>query len=494
MDERLMIIDSFIAFGEKYLNLSCLDSVYAKNQLYEEFNVYPERREKVRAINDVNYFVDYFTKYYTKQKLPTYLVNSKIAHLFDIISPRPNEVARTFNKLLKQDPKLATNYLYNLGINNYYIHKKDIEKNVEWEAKFKNEPTIEISINLSKPEKNNKDIAKLLAKSNSTNYPSCVLCLENLGFAGSEKKAPRQNIRIIPMSLNGEDWFMQYSPYGYFKEHMILVDQKHENMAINERIFKILFAFLKKVPHYTIVSNADLPIVGGSILNHEHFQGGNYLFPLQKAKDLFVVKQNKFKGVKISYLDFYNSAFKLVGKDVTSLVRAGTYILNAWINYSNPKVNIVNKKLNQRQNTVTPIVRLNKNHEYEFILILRNNGVSKEYPDGIFHVHPEYFAIKQEGIGVIEAMGRFILPARLVRQIKEVDDVIKHKLTKKAYLKKYPDLKDFDHMIMTMKEKKISAKEYINEVGKNILINTSVFKKDAAGKKALQDFIKSLAL
>jgi len=495
MENLLQTISDFVNFGEKKLGLDYLDAVQARNKLYAEFKVYPDGDIlKAKALRDVNYYVDYFTNYYKKQKLDDVNIGIKVSYLFDIISPRPSEVYKTFNSLYKKDPKAATLYLYNLGIDNYYIHKRDIDKNVEWKAHFSKGSDIEISINLSKPEKDNKDIAKLLSAKSVANYPKCVLCLENLGFEGNAKKAPRHNIRVIPLKFNGEDWFMQYSPYGYFKEHMILVDSKHEYMEISPRIFGILFAFLKKFPHYSIVSNADLPIVGGSILNHEHFQGGNYIFPLQKAKDLFVVKNKMFKHTKISVLDFYNTAFKFVGKDDKEILKAVSYVFKKWCTYSDKSVEIIASKEGKRQNTITPIVRKNNKGEYEFIAILRNNGVSEKYPDGIYHVHPEYFAIKKEGIGVIEAMGRFILPARLVRQIKEVEDVIKHKWSKSIYTKKYPDLANFDHMINTMKEKKMTAKEYINEVGKNILDNTSVFKKDEKGMNALKKFIKSLCL
>lgn len=486
----LNVLEAFIVYGEKKLGLNELDEVYAKNKLYAHFNVYPAGEVLTpEKISDVDGFVAYFTSYYQKMKLPDYAIEQNIAELFDIISPRPSEVVKVFNSLLKQNPKLATSYLYNLGVNNYYIHQKAIKKNVEWVATYPHAPSLEISINLSKPEKNNKDIAKLLQVKKENNYPKCVLCLENLGFAGNAKRAPRQNIRMIPMKLMGEDWFMQYSPYGYFKEHMILVDQKHEPMEISTRIFKILFAFLKVIPHYTIVSNSDLPIVGGSILNHEHFQGGNYVFPLQKAKDLYLIKQHHYPRTKISVLDFYNTALKLSGKNPNEIIDAASLILKKWRNYTDTALAI-----KPGHNTVTPILRINKDH-YEMVLILRCNSVSEKYPDGIYHVHPEYFGVKQEGIGVIEACGRFILPARLLRQMTVVEKVAKAGLSEKAYLKQYPDLKLFKPYIDALKKHpKMRMKDYINLTGQAILDNTSVFKKDQEGMNHLHRFIKSLAL
>ncbi|MCQ2792692.1 MAG: hypothetical protein MJ208_04145, partial [Bacilli bacterium] len=485
----IKLIEDFVYFAHQHLDLNELDMVYARNKLYAEFDAYPSKEVKANLSHDVNYFVDAFSQYYVQHKIDPITTNIKIAHLFDLVSPRPSEVNKKFNALAKKDIKLATSYLYELGVNNYYIHKREIMKNVEWIAKFKNAPALEISINVSKPEKNNKDIAKLL-KVKDSNYPKCVICLENLGFKGNAKRAPRENIRVIPMKLNNEDWFMQYSPYGYFKEHMILVSKKHEYMQISPRIVKILFAFLKKIPHYTITSNSDLPIVGGSILNHEHFQGGNYLFPLQKAKDLFVIKSKKYKKTKISFLDFYNTAFRLKGKDEKEIIEIVSLFIKKWKSYTDQSLLIT-----PSHNTITPLVRINANHEYEFIMILRNNSVSKQYPDGVYHVHPEYFAIKQEGIGVIEACGRFILPARLIRQMKEVDDVVKHHLNEKVYLKKYPDLNKFKVMIDTLKKNpKMTSKDYINYVGQNILLNTSVFKKDKNGFDHLKRFINSLDL
>lgn len=487
--DYIQLVEDFVFFAHNHLDLDELDLIYARNRLYDEFNVYPKGELPTPIKRDVNYFVTRFIAHYKKLRKDSVTININIARLFDIVSPRPNEVAKKFNELLKKNPKAATSYLYNLGINNYYIHKKDIEKNKGWEAHFKKGPALEITINLSKPEKNNKDIAKLVG-AKDVNYPKCVICEENLGFAGNAKKAPRHNIRIVPLKLNRENWFMQYSPYGYFNEHMILVSNKHEPMEVSPRIFKIMFSALNTFPHYTITSNSDLPIVGGSILNHEHFQGGGYLFPLQKAKDLFVIKSSKYKKTKISFLNFYNTAFRLKGKDEEQIIEIASLILKKWKSYTDYDLSI-----SPRHNTITPLVRINPNGEYEMILILRCNATNKEYPDGIYHVHPEYFAIKQEGIGVIEACGRFILPARLIRQIKEVEYAIDYKLTKKEYLKKYPDLINFSHMINTLKaHPKMSSKEYINEVGRNILLNTSVFKKDKRGFTHLKHFIKSLNL
>ena len=489
------LIEDFLSYAERNLELNSFDKIYARNRIYDDLGVYPSGDfSSPKKINDVNYFVKEFTKYYAKKNLDETSIQINLSRLFDMVSPRPSVVVDKFNYLYKKNPKLATDYLYKLGINNYYIHKADIDKNIEWTTNFKKGSNIEVSINLSKPEKNNKDIAKLLSKKEEMNYPKCVICLENLGFAGSNKKAPRHNIRLIPLKINSETWYMQYSPYGYFKEHMILIDSKHEYMEISPRIFSNLFAFVDQFPYYSIVSNSDLPIVGGSILNHEHFQGGNYRFPLQKAKDEFVIKSKKYKQTKISFLSFYNTAFKLVGKDKKEILKIASMFLEKWRTYTDKDVNIIAKSNDERHNTITPILSKNKNNEYEFIMILRNNNTSKEYPDGIYHVHPEYFAIKKEGIGVIEAMGRFILPARLVRQVKEVEDVVKHHYNKKEYLKKYPDLVIFENMINDLRKTHMSSKDYISEVGKNILLNTSVFKKDPTGYLHLHKFIKKLDL
>ena len=321
-----------------------------------------------------------------------------------------------------------------------------------------------------------------------------MLCEENLGFAGNEKKPSRYNLRFAYLDVNNERWFFQYSPYGYFDHHFILVDQKHEFMEMSPRIINMLISFVDIFPYFTIGSNSDLPRVGGSILNHEHFQGGKHIFPLQKAKDKFVIPLSKYKHTKFSYLDFYNSSFKIVSKDKKELLSLASELLSKWRIYQDEEIDIFPfDENNNKQSTITPIISKNKNGEYELYIVLRNNAVNKDYPDGIFHAHKEYFFIKKEGLGLIEELGLFILPARLKRQIEQVKDVLSNKLDEKTYLEKYPDLIDFKMMINDLRNRSdITIESYILDICRKIIINSKIFKDDEKGLSSLNRFINSL--
>ena len=489
MEEKklLELIEQFIAYGKKKLALNEIDALAAKNYLYAEFDIYPSDDVNISFFSeDVNYYVDEFYNAFDQLGLSENDISIHLAKIFDYISPRPSIVNETFHKLLDKSNR-ASEYLYDFGVNNYYIHQKDIQKNI-----FYNED-IEYSINLSKPEKNNKDIAKLLT-TKQTNYPKCMLCEENLGFAGNEKKPSRYNLRFAYLDVNNERWFFQYSPYGYFDHHFILVDQKHEFMEMSPRIINMLISFVDMFPYFTIGSNSDLPRVGGSILNHEHFQGGKHIFPLQKAKDKFVIPLSKYKHTKLSYLDFYNSSFKIVSKDKDELLSLASELLSKWRIYQDEEIDIYPfDENNNKQSTITPIISKNKNDEYELYIVLRNNAVNKDYPDGIFHAHKEYFFIKKEGLGLIEELGLFILPARLKRQIEQVKDVLSNKLDEKTYLEKYPDLIDFKMMINDLRNRSdITIESYILDICRKIIINSKIFKDDEKGLSSLNRFINSL--
>lgn len=489
MEEKklLELIEQFIAYGKKKLALNEIDALAAKNYLYAEFDIYPSDDVNISFFSeDVNYYVDEFYNAFDQLGLSENDISIHLAKIFDYISPRPSIVNETFHKLLDETNK-ASEYLYDFGVNNYYIHQKDIQKNI-----FYNED-IEYSINLSKPEKNNKDIAKLLT-TKQTNYPKCMLCEENLGFAGNEKKPSRYNLRFAYLDVNNERWFFQYSPYGYFDHHFILVDQKHEFMEMSPRIINMLISFVDMFPYFTIGSNSDLPRVGGSILNHEHFQGGKHIFPLQKAKDKFAIPLSKYKHTKLSYLDFYNSSFKIVSKDKNELLSLASELLSKWRIYQDEEIDIYPfDENNNKQSTITPIISKNKNDEYELYIVLRNNAVNEDYPDGIFHAHKEYFFIKKEGLGLIEELGLFILPARLKRQIEQVKDVLNNKLDEKTYLEKYPDLIDFKMMINDLRNRSdITIESYILDICRKIIINSKIFKDDEKGLSSLNRFINSL--
>ena len=281
---------------------------------------------------------------------------------------------------------------------------------------------LDITINLSKPEKDPKAIA---AASNmvSSSYPKCLLCKENEGYAGRVNHPARQNHRIIPINLNNERWFFQYSPYVYYNEHCIILKDKHDPMKISKETFIRLLDFVERFPHYFIGSNADLPIVGGSILSHDHFQGGNYEFAMAKAQVEKEFNIEKFKNVKLGEVKWPMSVIRLKAQDKEHVIEAAYHVYKKWIDYSDETVEILSNTDGIPHNTVTPIARM-KDGSFQLDLVLRNNRATEEYPDGIFHPHKELHHIKKENIGLIEVMGLAVLPARLKTELKEMYNII----------------------------------------------------------------------
>jgi UDPglucose--hexose-1-phosphate uridylyltransferase len=409
------------------------------------------------------------------------------SYVMGLLSPTPHEVKDAFDALYDVDPEKATEYLYQLSIANNYIAKSKVDQNLHWDATYSKGSPLEISINLSKPEKNNKDIAKLKT-AKATGYPKCLLCKENVGFEGSASHPARENIRIVPLTLAGERWYLQYSPYVYYSHHCIVFYHDHVPMLIAPKTLEALVDFVDLFPHFFIGSNSDLPIVGGSILNHEHFQGGGHLLPLLTAPDKEVVYRSA-KKTAVSIIDFYDTCLKIEGKDRQDVLALASKILLAWRKYDDPAHEILSHEGEESHSTCTPFAR-KTGKGYAIYLILRNNRCTQEYPDGLFHAHPEYFHIKKEGIGLIEAAGLFILPARLKRQMGEVEAVVKSGAPKEEYLKSYPDLDVFEPMILELKKTGETAEAYINAVCREILKNVAVYKDDPKGQEGLHAFLK----
>lgn len=410
------------------------------------------------------------------------------SELLDILSPRPSKVVEEFKSTVEEDPEGAFDRLYDLGVKNDYVKLSAIRKNVEWLFKGeKNE--IEITINLSKPEKNNKTVAKM--RNVSAGYPKCMLCRENLGYVGQGRT--RRNMRTVPITLGGEKWFWQFSPYAYFYQHGIAINEKHTPMTVNNATLRKVLDFVDIAPQYCLGSNAALPIVGGSILGHEHFQGGKWEFPMFKSPDKKALRC-PVEGVNASILDWYNSVVLLTGEDKEAVVKAGELILEKWLQYSDPSVEIL-AKTDAQHNTLAPIAR-KKDGTYYLYLQLRNNRCNDEHPDGIFHAHKEYHNIKSESIGLIEAMGRFILPGRLNRQLKEVEKFLTGERSEVG-----EDVEIHADMIEKLKTEygtKLSesvahdaVKKYVENVCENILYNTAVFKQDEQGMSAFKRFLKA---
>ena len=354
--------------------------------------------------------------------VPQYRINFE-TRLMGAMMPRESEVCRRFRKLLaKRGPQAATDWFYDLCVASNYIRTAQIARNIQWSA-----PTpygeMEITINLTKPEKDPKVIAMERLQP-AASYPKCMLCKENIGYAGRINFPARQTHRIVPLNLAGETFYLQYSPYAYFHEHCIILHDEHKPMAMDRPTLAQIFDFVSQYPHYTCGSNADLPIVGGSILSHAHFQGGRYVFPMQKAPVAVELRNPRYPGLRAGVLHWPVSTIRLTGRSSQQVQNAANDILDAWRAYSDESVDILSHTGDTPHNTVTPILHYDEQDGYILDLALRNNRTSEQYPDGIFHPHRQYHNIKKENIGLIEVMGLAILPARLKDQGAQIADIL----------------------------------------------------------------------
>ncbi len=342
--------------------------------------------------------------------------------LMSALVPRPSEVIDTFYKIYDEiSPESATDYYYKLSRDTDYIRRYRIVKDMKWKTDTAY-GELDITVNLSKPEKDPKAIAAAKNAPQSS-YPKCLICIENEGYAGRMNHPARQNHRIIPITIDGTQWGFQYSPYVYYNEHCIVFNSLHTPMKIDASAFKKLFDFVKLFPHYFVGSNADLPIVGGSILAHEHFQGGNYEFPMAKSP---VEKEIVFKGfedVKAGIVKWPMSVIRISGENTDRLVALGDKILRMWREYTDADAFIFAETMGKPHNTITPIAR-KRGELFELDLVLRNNITTDEHPDGVYHPHKELHNIKKENIGLIEVMGLAVLPSRLKKELKAVEEAI----------------------------------------------------------------------
>ncbi|WJH34528.1 UDP-glucose--hexose-1-phosphate uridylyltransferase [Paenibacillus sp. CC-CFT747] len=349
------------------------------------------------------------------------------ARLMGLLMPRQSEVARRFWRTAEEESiEKATDDYYRLSMDSNYIRMDRIRNNLYWRT-----PTpygeLEITINLSKPEKDPKDIAAERALPQSQ-YPKCLLCLENVGYAGRLNHPARQNHRVIPLRLDGAPWYLQYSPYVYYNEHSIVFSEAHTPMQISRQSFVRLLDFVRTFPHYFIGSNADLPIVGGSILSHDHFQGGRHRFPMELAPVEAVFTHPGFPAVKAGLVHWPMSVIRLAADDKEPLVELADRLLSGWRAYSDESVGIRSHSEIEGtpvpHNTITPIARRNQDGQYELDLVLRNNRTSEEHPLGIFHPHADLHHVKKENIGLIEVMGLAVLPGRLKEELEAISDYL----------------------------------------------------------------------
>lgn len=413
--------------------------------------------------------------------------------IMNCIMPRPSEVVNKFYQLYDENKQKATQYFYDLSIHSNYIRKARTDKNIKFSHYYKY-GDIQISINLSKPEKDPKEIAKAkLAK--STGYPKCLLCKENVGYAGNMNHPARQTHRIISLDLNGKTYNFQYSPYVYYNEHCIIFNNEHVPMVINRQTFENLFTFIEKFPHYMIGSNADLPIVGGSILTHDYYQGGRHRFPMQDASVIKEIEIKGYENIKVQMLNWPLSTLRLTADDKEVLVDLSDKILNHWINYDDVSCDILSHTNDVRHNKVTPIARMD-NNRYQIDIVLRNNQTNDEHPLGIFHPHAKYHHIKKENIGLIEVMGLAVLPARL----KDELECLKLCLLKKKCIDDLESLKkhkEWFEYLQTLEFDEQSIDEFIEkEVTKkfvSVLENAGVYKMNQKGIEGFTRFVDSLS-
>lgn len=412
--------------------------------------------------------------------------------LMDLITPIPSVLNQRFNEMYAQDKKRAIADFYELSKANDYVKTKAIAKNIYFKT-----PTdygnLEITINLSKPEKDPKQIA-LAKKLAPSGYPLCQLCMENEGYYGRVDHPARTNHRIVRFNLGEEVWGFQYSPYAYFNEHCIFLDGKHEPMVISKETFSNLLEIVEKFPGYFAGSNADLPIVGGSILTHEHYQGGRHVFAMEEAPVEKSFRFAGFENVSAGIVKWPMSVIRLNGSDKAELVALSAKILDSWRKYSDEKVNVKAFDGDVLHHTITPIARM-KNGNYELDLVLRDNQTSEEYPDGIFHPHKDVQHIKKENIGLIEVMGLAILPPRLKDELAEVG---KHILGTSNEMKEYhrvwaDEIKQ-NHPEATAENITEIVNQETGKVFARVLEDAGVYKRNKQGQEAFMRFVENVEL
>ena len=486
------ILDAFVTAVIAASDYEEMDRIYLKNRIMsrvgEEGLDAPAQKEDLIALKD--------------QLVEIAVANSKIqdsmaakdslgAELMDWITPSPSQVNHRFWETYRQSREDAIADFYALSKRNDYIKVKAIAQNIAFEVETPY-GSLEITINLSKPEKDPKDIAAAkLAK--ASHYPACQLCFENEGYQGRLDHPARANHRIIRFDMDGHDWGFQYSPYAYFNEHCIFLDSQHVPMAISRKTFERLLTIVETFPGYFAGSNADLPIVGGSILTHDHYQGGRHTFPMELApvEESFTIKG--FEAVSVGIVNWPMSVLRLQSDDKAQLIALADHILTAWRGYSDPAVQVLAVSDGQPHHTITPIARIRDGH-YELDLVLRDNQTSPEHPDGIYHPHADVQHIKKENIGLIEVMGLAILPPRLKEELKQVQDyLLGRESTVATYHQPWADDLKANHPSITEEaEAEALVRESVGQIFARVLEDAGVYKRTAEGQAAFRRFVATL--
>ncbi|MDE6962285.1 MAG: UDP-glucose--hexose-1-phosphate uridylyltransferase [Lachnospiraceae bacterium] len=499
-------IRRLVAYGLKTGLVAKEDEIYTTNRLLELFELDEledldeqglaevEKTETEDLEDILGGLLDYaYEKGILKENGVVYrdLFDTKIMSL---LMPRPSEVIETFKEIYRKDPVAATDYYYKFSRDSDYIRRYRIEKDMKWITATEY-GDLDITINLSKPEKDPKAIAAARTAKQS-GYPKCLLCRENEGYAGRVNHPARQNHRIIPVTIQGDTWGFQYSPYVYYNEHCIVFNGQHVPMKIDRNAFCKLFDFVKQFPHYFVGSNADLPIVGGSILSHDHFQGGNYEFDMAKApvERSFTIKG--FEDVKAGIVKWPMSVIRLKGADTERIIDLADLILHHWRGYTDEAAFVYAETEGEPHNTITPIAR-RRGECYELDLVLRNNITTKEHPLGVYHPHAKLHHIKKENIGLIEVMGLAVLPARLKGEMEELKAAMLagKNLREDELLEKHADwVEEFWDKYEKIDETNIDdiLRHEIGHVFMEVLTDSGVYKRNEEGQRAFDRFIASV--
>ena len=427
-----------------------------------------------------------------REKIPDDITSREVLNdeLYDLMTPIPSQVNDIFWNKMQESSEKATDWFYKLCVDNNYVKKEAIARNIVFDGTSSKGHGLEITIYLSKPEKDPKAIAAA-AHASGKKYPQCALCLENEGYIGGYGKNARSNLRIIRINVGGRPWGFQYSPYAYFNEHCIFLDEKHIPMVINQQTLINLVDIEKQFPKYFVGSNADLPIVGGSMLAHEHYQGGRHIFPMMKAKVKKAVKFNNYPDVEAGIVDWPMSDLRLSSDNSLALIDLGSQIIKFWDHYSDEKRHIKAFDGETRHHTVTPIMH-REGKKFILDLVLRDNNTSEQYSLGIFHPHEKLWHIKKENIGLIEVMGRAILPGRLKSELEEVKKYLLDQDNQMAEShKEWADELKQNNQITAANVENVLHQGLV-EVFEEVLQCAGVFKNNADGDQGWQEFIDAL--
>ncbi len=491
-------VQRLIDYGEACGLITADDRFVVRNQLMDILGLSDwEDREPAYSGESIEDILSPLIAYACEKGIIADTANSR--DLFDtklmgVLTPMPREVIARFRALYAEDPAKATEWYYDFSKKLDYVRAGRIARDLKWQYDCEY-GTLDITINCSKPEKDPRDIAAAGARK-STAYPKCQLCPENAGFAGHAGHPARQNLRPIPMEVNGEEWQLQYSPYGYYNEHCIAFNAKHIPMVIDRAVFDKLFGIIEYLPHYFVGSNADLPIVGGSILSHEHFQGGSYTFAMAKAPVEKEFSLPQYPAVKAGIVKWPMSVIRVSSADRRQLAECCNHILVSWRAYTDEAAGIFAFTGDTPHSTITPIAR-RKGDVYECDLVLRNNITTEERPMGVFHPNPSLHNIKKENIGLIEVMGLAVLPARLSKElaalekamaagedIAAIPELAAHAQWSEKVLAAHPEFSAENAGDILRQE--------VGRVFLEVLEDAGVFKRDEAGQAAFARFVGSL--